>query len=206
MDGFRKPTSLQEINRGARKMNIYRIWFSDGNDRDEIGRVSASDIDQAVEYTLKQYFKPDLEYEEDGDSENLYLRINSCKYCGYNDLSDKDKVKLYKEQTGEKLKLKDAYMICENCETSEYIEICLDNGAEPEYKTIYGVNEYADLSTDTRPEPYNPTLVKAWNMDPQIGVKELMYQTINDNPKMCDAVDIEYLKEINKNHKEVISK
>lgn len=195
MDGFRKPTSLQEINRGARKMNIYRIWFSDGNDRDELGRVTAQDMDQAVEYTLKQYFKPDLEYEEDGDNECLYLQIDSCKHCDYNsDIYDPEDDP---DSDGDP---------CEFCEISEYIEIMLDNDAEPEYKTIYGVNEYADLSTDTRPEPYNPTLVKAWSIDSQIGVKELMYQTINNNPKLCDSVDLEYLKKINKNHKEVISK
>ena len=82
----------------------------------------------------------------------------------------------------------------------------LDNEAEKEYKTIYGLNEYADLESDTRPTPYNETLVKAWNMGPQIGVTELMHQTINNNPKLCESVDFEYLKKINKNHKEVMEK
>ena len=35
---------------------IYRIFFSDGNDRDELGRVNAPDMDKAIEYTLAQYF------------------------------------------------------------------------------------------------------------------------------------------------------
>ena len=64
-------------------MNLYRIWFSDGNDRDEIGRVSAPDIDKAIEYTLKQYFKPNLEYQENGEPDHVYLMIDSCKYCDY---------------------------------------------------------------------------------------------------------------------------
>jgi len=170
---------------------IYKIFFSDGNDRDELGRVNAPDIDKAVEYALKQYFKPDLEYTEEGDNEDLFLMIDSCKHCElYADLQS------MKEED-----------ICENCEISEYIEIVEDKDADPEYKTIYGVNEYADLSTpDIRPTPYNPTLVKAWSIDSQTGVTELMFQTINDNPKLCESVDFEYLKKINKNHKEVMEK
>jgi len=33
-----------------------------------------------------------------------------------------------------------------------------------------------------------------------------MFQTINNNPKLCDSVDIEYLKQINANHEKVITK
>lgn len=183
--------------------NLYRIWYSDGNDRDEIGRVSAPDIDCAALYALAQYFNPDLEYESDGDDENMILTINSCKYCDYYDLTDKEKIKLFKEQTGEKLKLCDVDLICENCETTEYIEIQLDNDAEPEYKTIFGVNEYGDTEKGITPQSYNETLKKAWDRGPQIGVTELMYQTINNNPKISDAIDPEYLHKINTNHKEL---
>ena len=169
---------------------IYKIFFSDGNDRDELGRVNAENIDQATEYALKQYFKPDLEYTEEGDNEDLFLMIDSCKHCElYADLQS------MKEED-----------ICENCEISEYIEIRLDMDADPEYKTIYGVNEYADLSTDIKPSSYNPTLVKAWDMGPQIGVTELMFQTINNNPKMVESIDPEYLHKINANHEKVIKK
>ena len=190
---------------------IYRIWFSDGNDRDELGRVNAPDIDTATEYALKQYFKPDLEYTEEGDNECLYLRIDSCKYCDHNSTNPpvnlntchlsgecEDCEYLQCEENSE------YENICDYCEVSEYIEICLDNESESEYKTIFGVNEYADLESDIRPTPYNPTLVKAWNMGPQIGVTELMHQTINNNPKLCESVDFEYLKKINKNHEEAM--
>ena len=161
-------------------MNLYRIWFSDGNDRDELGRVSANDIDQAIEYALKQYFKPDLEYDCDLCLDCAYLRINSCKYC------DKQEIAEINDITIEE--------VCEYCEISEYIEIMLDNEAKPEYKTIFGVNEYANLETDQRPTEYNPTLAKAWTIDPQKGATELMYQTIKDNPKIAHSTDKEYLK------------
>lgn len=172
-------------------MNLYRIYFSDGNDRDEFGRVTAKDINQAKEYALKQYFQEDLEYEEDGficeDEEILYLRIDSCKYCDkeelmqINDIEDEDE-------------------LCEYCEISEYIEIFKDNQTEKEYKTIFGINEYANLEEDIKPVEYNPMLAKAWRIDPKAGCNELIYSTIEDNPKMVQGIDKDYLKDIIKTH------
>ena len=177
------------------KTNLYRIYYSDGNNRDELGRVSAQEIDQAVEYAVKQYFNPDLEYEEDaGDNEHLYLRIDSCKYCEYYGLPDKEKVELFNENTGENLDIEDVDLICEYCEVSEYIEITLDNDVEPEYNTIYGVNEYADLEVETRPEPFNPTLVAAWKDSPQKGVAALILNTIEDNPELEEGFSPELIK------------
>jgi len=172
---------------------IYRIFFSDGNDRDELGRVNAPDMDKAIEYALAQYFKPGIEYTENGDNDCALLLIDSCKHCDVKEIA---------RING----LEDSSEVCENCETSEYIEITLDNDATPEFKTIYGVNEYADLSSDVKPEAYNPTLVKAWNMGHQVGVTELMHQTINNMPVMVESIDFEYLQRINKNHEEVIRK
>ena len=169
---------------------IYRIFFSDGNNRDELGRVNAPDMDKAIEYTLAQYFKPGIEYTENGDDENAYLLIDSCKFCDSAELAFNNDI--------------EESELCENCEVSEYIEIVQDNDATPEYKTIYGVNEYADLEADIKPVAYNATLVKAWNMGPQIGATELMHQTINNMPVMVESIDFEYLQRINKNHEEVL--
>ena len=175
-------------------MNLYRIFYSDGNDRDELGRVNAENIDKAIEYALTQYFKPDLEYDDDaGDNEHLYLRINSCKYCDKTEIAEINDIDI-----------DDIDSICEFCEVSEYIEIMLDNDSDHEYKTIFGVNEYADLSTDTRPQSHNETLVKAWNISPQHGVNELMYQTVKDLDVI--SIDPNYLREIVKTHKEITEK
>lgn len=173
-------------------MSLYRIFYSDGNDRDELGRVTAKDIDQAIEYTLKQYFKPDLEYSEDGDEDHLILNINSCKYCDKKELMEINDIE-------------DETELCDNCETSECIEIEKDNDSDPEYKTIYGVNEYANLETDTRPAEFNPLLAKAWRIDPQLGCDTLMYTTINDNPKLCETLDPEYLHKVNESAEKVRS-
>lgn len=162
--------------------NLYRIFYSDGNNRDELGRVSAKDIDQAVEYAVKQYFKPDLEFEEDsGDDEHLYLRIDSCKYCD-------------KQEIMEINDIEDEEKLCEYCEVSEYIEIMLDEEAEPEFKTIYGVNEYANLENGQLPYDYNPLLAKSWEQSPEKGIAALILTTIEENPELEQGFSTELIE------------
>lgn len=191
-------------------MNLYRIFYLDNNDRDELGRVSASNIEEATEYAIKQYLNQEIDRDTlinqiDGDDKVSYVMLNACLNCEYYNLSDKDKQIKFRELNGEKIKLSEIDTICEYCENStEYLEVLENNEFEPEFKTIYGVNEYANLETDQRPKPYNETLVKAWNIDPNKGVTELMYQTINNNPDLINGISLDYLKEINKNHKELI--
>ena len=192
------------------ELNTYRIWYSDGNDRNEIGRVSAKDIDQAVDYTVKQYLKPETEYQEGGDDEHLYLMIDVCKDCEHKetmvpvgtDCSLEDCSDCTYTQCEENLEYES---VCDYCERSETIEIELDNTAEKEYKTIYGVNEYADLETGELPSEHDPLLAKAWNMNPQLGADTLMIRTIEQNPKLFSAIDQEYLKRLYETRKEVIN-
>ncbi len=167
---------------------LYRIFFSNGNDRDELGRVSAPDIECAALYALEQYFENDLEYTTEYQSENqLFLMLDSCKYCDFLETTAEQKEE-----------------ICENCEISEYIEIQKDENAEPAYKTIFGKNEYANIETGEKPKAYNETLVKAWNKGGNIGATELMYQTIKDNPQIAQGVDKEYIERINENHEKLL--
>jgi hypothetical protein len=181
------------------KMNLYRIYWGDSNDRSELGRVKARDIDQAVEYAIKQYLNNNIDREElihDIDyqgPDHCYVMLNACLDCEYYNLNEKEQ-KEYRE-------FNDIFEDepCEYCEQSTaYLEIYQDNEEKEEYKTIFGVNEYADLSTeDIRPKPYNPKLKQAWDINPQLGVDLLMHQTIENNPKIKENIDPEYLKRIN---------
>ena len=167
-------------------MNLYRIWFSDGNDRGELGRVTAPDIDQAIEYAKKEYLAKDTEiHSEDGDLDSIYLMLNVCKGCEYEDCLQCDPVPEM-DINREACRLCNKYEMtpCEDCERSEYLEIQLDNDAETEYKTIFGTNEYANLSTDTRPTTYNKQLKDAWDQSPEKGVSALILETIKDNPEL----------------------
>ena len=191
---------------------LYEIRFSDGNDIDQCGRVSAKTIDEATDYAIKQYLNQEIDQDKliesiDGDDQHTYVMLNACIDCPYYELTDKEKQRLFKELNGEKIKLSEIDTICEYCETSgSYLEINEIIDPDPgdyEFKTIYGTNEYANLETDTRPTEYNPLLAKAWRTDPQLGATELMYQTINDNPKMVEAVSPEYLHKINETHRKL---
>ena len=178
-------------------MSLYRIWYSDGNDRTELGRVTAQDIDKAIEYAKKEYLKKDTEiHSEDGDPDfSVYLMINVCKGCEYEDCLQCDP-EPEMDINRESCRLCNKYDMtpCEDCERSEYLEIQLDNDADPEYKTIMGTNEYADLNTDTRPNEHDPILAQAWRDSPEKGVAQLILSTIDNNPHLREAYSEELIE------------
>ena len=70
---------------------------------------------------------------------------------------------------------------------SEYVEIVEDQDATAEFKTIFGTNEYYDLTDPQSAEKskvFNRFLFEAWNTDPQLGVSALIIQTIKDHPEL----------------------
>ena len=145
---------------------LYRIWFGTSNDRSELGRATADDIDQVIELVKTEYLKPDTEfYDIDYQgNDQVYLMIDLCKDCEFQDSE-----------------------YCMDCETSEYVEITEDTEAEAEYKTIFGTNEYYDLTDPQNAEKskvFNNFLFEAWNTDPQLGVSALIIQTIKDHPEL----------------------
>ena len=145
---------------------LYRIWFGTSDNRSELGRATADDIDQVIDLVKKEYLKPDTEFYDidyQGDDQ-VYLMINLCNDCEYQDTD-----------------------YCENCEQSEYVEIIEDNETDPEFKTIFGTNEYYDLTDPQALEKskvFNRFLFEAWNTDPQLGVSALIIQTIKDHPEL----------------------
>jgi len=172
-------------------MSLYRIWYSDGNDRSELGRVTAQDIDQAIEYAKKEYLAKDTEiHSEDGDPDfSVYLMLNVCKGCEYEDCLQCDPV-IEMDINREACRLCNKYEMtpCEDCERSEYLEIQLDNDSDPEYKTIYGTNEYANLDTDQRPTEYDQTLADAWKHSPEKGVAQLILNTAKTIPAFSEEL------------------
>ena len=122
--------------------NLYRIYYLDGNDRSEMGRVTAYNIDDAIEHVKKEYLKPSTVVDmEDGDEEHIYLMLDVCTSCEIKknpldyldpeDINDPD------------------FDICQDCNQNETIEIFQDNDADPSFKVIYpyGQNNYTDLTT-----------------------------------------------------------
>ena len=176
------------------KLNLYRIFYGDNNDRDEMGRVSAKNIDEATTYAISQYLSKDAEIrDEDGDEDHLYLNLDICKFC------DKTEIMAINEY-------EDEYQCCEDCELNEYLEIMLDNDEDAEFKTIHGRDEYANLETGAQPYDYNALLVKAWRIDPQLGCDVLMYTTITENKELAKGIDPTYAKRITESAKKVNDK
>ena len=160
--------------------HLYRLWHGNNNNRSEIARLRAKDFDDVVKYVKKEFLKPGAEITDTfGDEISLYLNLDVCKRCDAKtepDFTEDD---------------------CEGCETSEYLQIELNDEIEPEYNTIFGTNEFYDL---LRPEllikatPWSPELKKAWETDPVHGPAALIAKTIEDNPELIKGIDPELLK------------
>jgi len=171
--------------------NLYRIWFGTSNDRSELGRAKATDIDQVIEHVKKEYLKPEVEfYDIDYQSEDqVYLMIDLCKDCEYSSCLECDgdiEADMNREDCQQCLEYETTK--CEDCEQSEYIEIEKDEyGYEHEMKTIYGTNEYYDLTNPQKTEQtqiYNKFLHQAWKTSQQLGMSALIIQTIKDHPEL----------------------
>lgn len=124
-------------------IKYYRIWYSDGNDRTELGKVKAKDIDTVEEFCLKQFIKEDARDEieiESSSEDQSYLtwyEEPECEFCDF----DKDSEE------------------CEFCEQpSYYIEIEETDDTEESFKTIFGTDDFWDLTKN--PPRKNPN----WGM------------------------------------------
>ena len=93
------------MNETSKRKHLFRIWYSDSNDRREMGHIIASDIKRVEEYVRITFINEDVP-EEDIDLECYdegasIFQISLCPQCEY--------------QNSEK---------CEECENAfEYIEI-----------------------------------------------------------------------------------
>jgi len=173
-------------------MSLYRIWWSDSNDRNELARAKATDIDQVIEFVKAEFLKPETElYDIDYQEYGVYMMIDACKDCEFKDCRGCDpelEADINREQC--RLCLEYKATVCENCEHSEYIEIQEDPDTEPELKTIFGTNDYHDLTDPQQPEQpqvYNEFLHEAWKQSPRLGVSALIIQTIKDHPELEQA-------------------
>jgi len=163
-------------------MALYRIWYGDDNDRGEIARAKADDMDQVIDLIKREFLKKDVEYEEEGDDDDLILILDICSDCEYRDKLDED---------GERY--------CENCTRTEWIQIERDDDVKPEFKTIFGSNDFYDLTDPDKTRLiYNEFLNKAWEKSPRLGVAALIVQTIKDNPDLEKGFSPELIKKSKK--------
>ena len=89
---------------------LFKIWESDGNDRDTYAHVKANDIDQVIDWLKETYFKPEalslIEVDISSNSDAIII-WNDCGDCENKDKNDKIKT-----------------IDCELCEiSSSYLEI-----------------------------------------------------------------------------------
>jgi hypothetical protein len=157
---------------------LFQIWYSDGNDRSEHMRIKATDIEYVTEYLLENQFKP--EYKDDISTE-----INSDEFaviewtpCGI----EAQKNECFEAKNDEYSNIED---MCEECE-GIYYSFTIEKVEKPnpedfKFKTIYGTNDYVDLTNPEKPikaPDWNPLLAQKWKEDPQKGCDHLMKLTL----------------------------
>jgi hypothetical protein len=159
-----KVTRYKNVNGTLETAKLYRLWWSDGNDRDELCRVKAFCMDDVEKLIQEKLITPDTELDwVSGDDE----------YSVY-DL-------IPKESESEKTDDDDIY----SEEYTESISVELEEKPEPvdySLKLIDGSNQYYDLTTipPTKAPDWNPTLNAVWSKDPQKGVDMLQQLTLDD--------------------------
>jgi len=150
-DGVKIPQSkLAQMQRDAgirgkryakSEMHLFRVfstWSNEDNgDRQETAKIKARNLDEAVKFVKKEFFKKSAQkdLEEDGDDETAYI---STTYP-----TDEDG-NLITEAQAEKIQDREGDDAVGY--TTEGFEIFQDDDTEESFHTIYGGNDFYDLS------------------------------------------------------------
>ncbi len=177
------------------KYQLYEIWESDGNDRSHYGNVISNDYEKVESWLIQHFIKE--EYREMVEIDEMGISIISCdKEECWENLSDENKKEYYDN---------DINNICDLCGSCQVLYFSAELIEQPDlsdlnYNTIFGTNEFYDLTGDIieKKENTNKTLFNAWNISPEMGISALIMSDYT--PKL--AIDKEYLEKCKKDLEE----
>ena len=142
------------------KSKLFRIVQSDGNNRNTYAHVKAYDIQDVIDWLHQTYFKAEALNLLDTTIESDTDAFISWTECG--DCTKKE---------------------CDFCEVPicylEITQIINPDSGDYQYKTIYGTNQYYDLTGDQpkKSQDWNKTLANAFSTNPQTGADMLLKLT-----------------------------
>jgi len=187
-------------------MSLFRVWYDDSNDRDEIARFKADDFDEVQEYLLKNFIKEDQQEKVEETDFGLEWNQFEPDECIEQHKADKDcDACIFGPHHG--LRCKDSNLECEAFEYDEDYNPCdmcdgcsagfeIEEVEEPtedefEFKTIQGTNDYYDL---TKPEgqekapDWDKTLSGAWKKSPEHGIAALLLNPITPQEALSNEL------------------
>ena len=165
-------------------MSLFRIWNYDFNDRCEIARFKADDFDEVQEYLLKNFIWEESQERVEKTDFGLEWNEFTKEECIEQHAEDKDcDACIYGPNHGLRCKESnlecvafeldpdyDPCNMCDGCITGFEIEEVEDpTDDEFEFKTIYGTNEYYDL-----------TIRKA--LEKKLEEAEKQYYSVSEDP------------------------
>ena len=132
-------------------IKLYRIWSGDSNDRSEIARIKAKNFETVQDFLLQEFIKPEFRDQIEKTEFGLEWNTRTPEEC-FEDLSEEEQ---------SKISIDDVCMCCDGCTTYLQIEeIEKPDSKSFEFKTIWGTNEYYDLTGEkpVKAEDWHPTL------------------------------------------------
>ena len=177
----------------AEKPKLYRIWCSDSNDRQEVGRVLAFES-QDLEKFLKETFikKEYWDRVESLNTDEIGIEIIECEEEECRQAMIDDNVEEAKSED---------FNPCEESGQPIIIYFTLEEIEDPEpsdyqFKTVFGTNDYWDLTKkeNQKAQDPDPELRDLWIQNPQAGVMGLIKRTMEQKPELTEAFSPELQK------------
>jgi len=193
---------------------LYRIWYFTPDSRREVARILSDNIDKVYDFLLKEFIQPEArdkvdtnmiedcivwnEFEPEDCIGLMDKDCTSCKYAPPDltqtkcDKTNKTQLEMVSEDC-EYYQIDKDYNPCESCDVGCMHGLNIeevDYDIEREFKTIYGTNEYWDLTGDKpiKANDWHPLLKSMWERDPQSGVNMLV--ALTKRCKICNEVRI----------------
>jgi len=120
-------------------MTLFRVWYFDSNDREEIARFKADDFEDVQDYLLKHFIKEGKQEEIEETDFGLM----------WNQFEPDECIEQHRADGVEEARDEDYNPcdMCDGCEAGFSIEEIEDpTEDEFEFKTIQGTNDYYDLT------------------------------------------------------------
>jgi len=140
---------------------LFRIWYFTQNDRSEIARVKANEFDDVQEFLKADFIKKEFQNQVEQTDIGLEWMENTPEKC-FEELTSEEKTQ-YKGDITE---------ICNGCDGCcagfQIEEIEQPQKEDFELKTIYGTNDFYDLTVKpyVKAKDWQPLLARAWKITP----------------------------------------
>jgi len=172
------------------KAKLYKIWESDPNDRSHFGNVISDDWDKVIKWMKNNFIKP--EYQDRAETINIGICISTCNPDDCWENVEKGEYEDKEEMCGECDNSQSLYITAEEIKTVDISDF--------DYKTIFGTNEFYDLTGNepTKKDDFDPALSSAWRHSPKVGMAALLLSPLTPQSALSPELKKKSKEELEK--------